>query len=77
MKSFIFIFGIIFSFWRLGSGVTKRFLSLDDEDQTVFCYLERGTPVENQPTIVFIHGFAGNKRSWVNVVRVNRKQRTY
>jgi len=57
---------------RLGTGIVKRFLSIDDEHDTVFSYYERGVPNKKHPSIVFIHGFSGEKESWLDLVKVSR-----
>ena len=62
---------VLFSLTRVGTGIRKRFLSLDDRDQTVISYFEKGRPVPGQTSLVFFHGFSGRKESWLNIVKVS------
>ena len=60
-------------FFRLNlhrAGLKKRFVSIDN-GKTMFCYCEKGTKVENQSSIVFIHRFSGDKYSWINIIKVS------
>ena len=53
------------------AGVKKYFLSIDEVDTTgKLCYCQRGCQVEGQPSLVFIHGFSSNKRTWLNIIEV-------
>lgn len=63
-----------FRLTRLGTGIIKRFLPIDDEHKTIFSFYERGKQVKGKPSIVFIHGFSGEKETWLNVVKVSTKK---
>jgi pimeloyl-ACP methyl ester carboxylesterase len=52
------------------AGLNKRFLSIDN-GKTMFCYCEKGTKVAKQSSIVFIHGFSGDKYAWLNIIKVS------
>ena len=53
------------------AGVRKYFLSMDDGINTgKLCYCEKGVKVKGQPSLVFIHGFSSNKRTWLQVIEV-------
>lgn len=54
------------------AGVKKQFLSLStDEGEVQMCFFEKGMPVSGQPSLVFIHGFSSNKRTWLSVIKVH------
>ena len=53
------------------AGIEKKFLSINNNDSsTTFCYLEKGRKVEQQPSIIFIHGFSSDKYTWLNIIKV-------
>ncbi len=57
------------------AGLKKHFLTITDDDdyETVtFCYCEKGSKVQEQPSIIFIHGFSSDKNTWSNMIKVNQ-----
>lgn len=50
----------------LVAGLHRKFLELED---TSFSYYERPATQEKAPTVVFLHGFTGNKTMWMIVSR--------
>jgi abhydrolase domain-containing protein 6 len=53
------------------ASMKKRFLSIDDDGITRFCYCEKGSKVFQQPSIIFIHGFSSDKNTWLSVIKVS------
>lgn len=50
----------------LVAGLHRKFLELED---TSFSYYERPATQEKAPTVLFLHGFTGNKTMWMIVSR--------
>ena len=44
---------------------------IGDED-SVFCYGERGQKSKDRPSILFIHGYTGSKDQWLTGFKVQR-----
>jgi pimeloyl-ACP methyl ester carboxylesterase len=54
------------------AGLKRRFLVIDDGNgATMLCYVEKGSKIPQQPSIVFIHGFSGDKSGWANIIKVS------
>ncbi len=55
----------------VGTGITKRSLVIDDDQNIIFSYYEKGSKILEQPSIIFIHGFSASKESWLSLVKVS------
>jgi hypothetical protein len=55
----------------LDAGVKKHFLPLDDKQNTIFSYYEKGVKIPGQSSMVFVHGFSSNKESWLTLMGVS------
>lgn len=53
------------------AGLTKHSLPIDDHDSAAFSYSEKGCKVDGIPTIVFVHGLASNKETWLPIIQVS------
>ncbi|CAF3521951.1 unnamed protein product [Rotaria sp. Silwood1] len=51
------------------AGLQKKYLSIDDDATSMFSYCEKGSKVDGQPTIVFVHGLSSNKETWLPIVK--------
>jgi pimeloyl-ACP methyl ester carboxylesterase len=52
---------------RLISGMKVKYVSRK-EGTGVWCYAEKGKKTSRYPTMVFLHGFGGDKDQWPNVI---------
>jgi hypothetical protein len=60
------------------AGLKKWFLPMSyDDGATMFCYVEKGTKVPYQPSIVFIHGFSSDKYTWLDMIKVSHYSLLY
>ncbi|CAF4652702.1 unnamed protein product [Rotaria sp. Silwood1] len=60
---------IISKFNTYRAGLQKKYLSIDDDATSMFSYCEKGSKVDGQPTIVFVHGLSSNKETWLPIVK--------
>ncbi|CAF3992849.1 unnamed protein product [Rotaria sordida] len=42
---------------------------MNDNETARICYCEKGVKVAGQPSLIFIHGFASSKRTWLSVIK--------
>jgi len=55
----------------VGTGITKRSLVIDDDQNTIFSYYEKGSKILGQISFIFIHGFSSTKESWLSLIKVS------
>jgi pimeloyl-ACP methyl ester carboxylesterase len=56
------------------AGLTKYFLTVDDDGSAAFSYSEKGIKVDGKPSIVFVHGLSSNKETWLPIIKVSMQR---
>lgn len=52
------------------AGLVKHSLPVNRDGTAAFSYAEKGHKIDGQPTIVFVHGLASNKETWLSILKV-------
>lgn len=57
-------------FTAFRAGATELSLSLDNYPHAAFSYYEKGVKINGKPSIVFVHGLASSKSTWISIMQV-------